>query len=546
MIRVTQAPWSKGLSTAVTSKMPSIFSPENTFIASVATTMSRATVAVLLLILSISRGASKRPSAQSISNIVLQQVQLLRPNCPTLEVFVNIIDDGFLEQTLKFVEQKQALPVKITSTPRDFYYLSKVPTACGLLLLDGLPRTKRIVDSESLMQTVAVVSIETFASLNGFLEHPYLLYLLYDVEDQLFRYYDRFRGRLIESMALSGNPFLQIEKDVMGMSIGLSIYNKKDIFLIEHIASEINATLSYGTNNLINIQVIIYEDVNALFALEIDSKYLIYIYRFHHYSLFVPQSLQKPMLLVLSDPFDVYIWVCSLAVVAILAIYIEFGRGSLIPRSFFYTLMDLVGVGLLGSSMSLRTKLEHSIVGLFMLISIVLVNESCNWYDDSDYTNLDEANFQNYGECDEEEFADMEYDDAIRAKYERRCCQEITQELSEKLFNESAVVNECYRISKLVTRHHPVFAVVLSRSPLFHTLGWFAQVFSEGHLYNGVNDFVYKDPTVEKHRRIEAVALGLTDLSLPEHLRPATARQIFFSDVAAGQSDEDRRQTGPI
>lgn len=490
--------------------------------------MSRATVAVLLLILSISGGASKRPSVQSISNIVLQLVQLLRPNCPTLEVFVNIIDDGFLEQTLKFVEQNEALPVKITSTPRDFYYLSKVPTACGLLLLDGLPRTKRIVDSESLMQTVAVVSNETFASLNGFLEHPYLLYFVYDVEDQLFRYYDRFRGRLIESVTLSGNPFLQIEKDVMGMSIGLSIYNKKDIFLIEHIASEINATLSYGTNNLINIQVIIYEDVNALFALEIDSKYLIYIYRFHHYSLFVPQSLQKPMLLVLSDPFDVYIWVCSLAVVAILAIYIEFGRGRMIPRSFFYTLMDLVGVGLLGSSMSLRTKLEHSIVGLFMLISIVLVsayqslvisfllspryypeldtlkqvNESCNWYDDSDYINLDEANFQNYGKCDEEEFADMEYDDAIRAKYERRCCQEITQELSEKLFNESAVVNECYRISKLVTRHHPVFAVVLSRSPLFHTLGWFAQVFSEGHLYNGVNDFVYKDPTVEKRRRI--------------------------------------------
>ncbi|EDS31026.1 conserved hypothetical protein [Culex quinquefasciatus] len=302
-----------------------------------------------------------------------------------------------------------------------------------------------------------------------------------------------------------------------------------------------NATLLNHTRRAVQTHVCILNELVYVFEDDPDSvPYLLYMHRFHYYRLIVPQSSKKQLLSVLSDPFDKYVWMISVVSVFILALFVKFARDrKLVCIQVFDTFVKLLGVGLMGTLIRPHSSIERFTLGLFMLMSIVLVsayqslvisfllstrfhpeldslrqvNESCTWSHDAGNLELREAGFLHYGECDAVDMDEMSLNDQVKSMFEQKCCVEIPENVCEMYFKEN-IVNEYFRVSKVITRQLPVFALLKMYSPLHSTVKWYARAFHEAGLYHYVEEFKYHDPTVAKRHKLEASPVRVHDLSL--------------------------------
>lgn len=433
-----------------------------------------------LLLLQISAAQENTLTSASIRN-------LLNPTCHTVEVFTSIQNDAFLEQTLTEILKNASVGVRVFTDTQQYCEISEQLDACAVLLLDHLPQNRKFMQYNSKIHTIATTNSELFSSLFEVLTdlNVYnVIYFEYNSEQMLkWRFYNLLQRRLMYFESVDHSLFWESGKDMMGLEFSIGFPEKRDLFLFENIATVRNATLLNHTRRAVQTHVCILNELVYVFEDDPDSvPYLLYMHRFHYYRLIVPQSSKKQLLSVLSDPFDKYVWMISVVSVFILALFVKFARDrKLVWMQVFDTFVKLLGVGLMGTLIRPHSSIERFTLGLFMLMSIVLVsayqslvisfllstrfhpeldslrqvNESCTWSHDAGNLELREAGFLHYGECDAVDMDEMSLNDQVKSMFEQKCCVEIPENVCEMYFKEN-IVNEYFRVSKVITRQLPV------------------------------------------------------------------------------------------
>lgn len=486
--------------------------------------------------------ASHSISEISVTDRMFHLKNLLCPSCPTLEIFFSVTNSPYLEHLLVEIVRNTSVAAEIITDPQLFREVSRKRWSFAVLLLDRIPRYKEFMRYDSGIRTVAIVRDELFEELLDaliYLDVYHVLYLVYDAEPPI-RYYDRFQRRLFRFDNVDiVDLFRESDKNMMGVKFGVLDDDPVDTFLFENIAAVRNATLIAQTRIEREVHVQLYHDIYYILDDDLDIvPYLLYMHRFYSYKLMVPQSEQKLLLSVLSDPFDRFVWISNFCSVFGLAMFVKFVRDHKIRWTRVCDLfVKLLGVGLMGSLIQLRNGSERFTVGLYMLTSIVLVsayqslvisfllspryypeldtlqqvNSTCRWTESDDNYLLRDAGFLHYGECNDDFPDDVELAEQNQSYYEQKCCMELSENIYEWYFRAFATH---FRLSKLVTRQIPVFAGLNSISPLHDTVRWFATVFHEANLYYFVEKDGYQDPAVAKRHKLEVSPVTVQDLSL--------------------------------
>uniref|UniRef100_A0A6E8WD41 Ionotropic glutamate receptor C-terminal domain-containing protein n=1 Tax=Anopheles coluzzii TaxID=1518534 RepID=A0A6E8WD41_ANOCL len=143
-----------------------------------------------------------------------------------------------------------------------------------------------------------------------------------------------------------------------------------DAYFLEQIANKRNATVTqtneYADDRtdiipLISVRNMIYPWIVPSFG----TTFLAVV---------VPRAKPKPIVSILFDPFDLYVWITYLVLVLTMAISISLFGKLLGRRRFMEIVLELIMMCLAGPSRAYGGTFENRIITLFCLMSIALVS----------------------------------------------------------------------------------------------------------------------------------------------------------------------------
>uniref|UniRef100_A0A6E8W9D6 Ionotropic glutamate receptor C-terminal domain-containing protein n=1 Tax=Anopheles coluzzii TaxID=1518534 RepID=A0A6E8W9D6_ANOCL len=143
---------------------------------------------------------------------------------------------------------------------------------------------------------------------------------------------------------------------------------KFEKYFLEQVAIKRNATAiqtSYFTRievlPIINMQNMVYSWIIPAFGTTYKAVK-------------VPRAKPKPIVWILIDPFDLYVWITYLMLVLTMAISISLFGKLLGRRRFMEIVLELIMMCLAGPSRAYGGTFENRIITLFCLIGIVLIS----------------------------------------------------------------------------------------------------------------------------------------------------------------------------
>uniref|UniRef100_A0A6E8WCD0 Ionotropic glutamate receptor C-terminal domain-containing protein n=1 Tax=Anopheles coluzzii TaxID=1518534 RepID=A0A6E8WCD0_ANOCL len=140
-------------------------------------------------------------------------------------------------------------------------------------------------------------------------------------------------------------------------------------YFLEQVASRINATAivtddfskAIDIMPVVTIQNMIYSWIIPAFGTTFTA-------------IVVPRAKPKPIVSILFDPFDLYVWITYLVLVLTMAISISLFGKLLGRRRFMEIVLELIMMCLAGPSRAYGGTFENRIITLFCLMGIVLVS----------------------------------------------------------------------------------------------------------------------------------------------------------------------------
>uniref|UniRef100_A0A3F2YYU7 Uncharacterized protein n=1 Tax=Anopheles gambiae TaxID=7165 RepID=A0A3F2YYU7_ANOGA len=140
-------------------------------------------------------------------------------------------------------------------------------------------------------------------------------------------------------------------------------------YFLEQVANKRNATAIQTDETSGNVNVMPFVSTQSMTA-----TFIIPAFGTVFEAVQVPRAKPKPIVSILTDPFDLYVWITYLVLVLTMAISISLFGKLLGRRRFMEIVLELIMMCLAGPSRAYGGTFENRIITLFCLMGIVLVS----------------------------------------------------------------------------------------------------------------------------------------------------------------------------
>uniref|UniRef100_A0A6E8WA31 Ionotropic glutamate receptor C-terminal domain-containing protein n=1 Tax=Anopheles coluzzii TaxID=1518534 RepID=A0A6E8WA31_ANOCL len=140
-------------------------------------------------------------------------------------------------------------------------------------------------------------------------------------------------------------------------------------YFLEQVATERNATAIQTDEFSGNVNIMPFVSTQSMTA-----TFMIPAFGTVFEAVQVPRAKPRPIVSILTDPFDLYVWITYLVLVITMAISISLFGKLLGRRRFMEIVLELIMMCLAGPSRAYGGSFENRIITLFCLMGIVLVS----------------------------------------------------------------------------------------------------------------------------------------------------------------------------
>nr|NP_001345787.1 ionotropic receptor 113 [Aedes aegypti] len=464
----------------------------------------------------------------------LQQLQhskshICEPGQPELVYIGNNLTEP-LDNLLKLYLLTMTEPKTIVTNVNDYLWMISY-ALCPLMFVENEYLATEFQYISEHMKLI-VTSAEAFDSLNAhFIEYQIYdtVFLVLDESQLIVYHYNHFLRKQNQWMTLDSNPMIEAARDLNGFEFVADSNNAMEETFAEFITTNINATPVQHARSI----GLLYSHQMFVFGRLFNH---IYMHRTAGLRVVVPRLLQaKPMIFVLVDPYDIETWMTYGVMILASAFLRMFCSQRYGFQQYVTSLQDIIACVVLSSPITFYRLLEQLILGVFKLLSMVLmtayeslvisfllnprfypelntiqqINDSCCWALSDDVMML---NFQHFDDC-RSVFYEEHYVPSVQDQG-RFSCYLVNPTFEKELKDLMAhdVIAKQYRWSKVQVQPYPVMAVAFGSVGLVRRTCFYAGVyFAEGALFR-VYEFDEKRSGMERHRSDRPVTIE--DLSL--------------------------------
>lgn len=244
------------------------------------------------------------------------------------------------------------------STMHSILFIDKVdPDICKILYTNN----RRII----------VTVIETFYDIPETCDKLNGIFMVYNAVKVPFFHYNHFTRTMHRWDNLQLDPLIAATNDLAGFSFNTESVNPVDlkflIFLSTHLNGSIRMALD-GDMYILNVPM--------QFTLYYMSAYVpMYMFQNDEVYVFVPRINKPiPLIYIITDPFDIPSWSLILASIFVLSIIRTFITKLHTSRDLMQNMTLVVGSFTVGSQVQYNHEVERLLFGLFLLLSVVLIN----------------------------------------------------------------------------------------------------------------------------------------------------------------------------
>nr|NP_001345538.1 ionotropic receptor 114 [Aedes aegypti] len=385
-------------------------------------------------------------------------------------------------------------------------YLWTVPfDSCPMLFLEfgsnlnllryALRQRKIIISSAEFYQPIS------FQLISNKIQD--VVFFIFNQSQWTVYYYDNLHETHNHWTTLDTNPLNEAVHDLAGAIFLAGMQNEMEQMFVEFVVSEMNATHREGRASTRYGLIYTY----LMFTYGMQNQ-LIFMHRTSCYRVLVPRLDEpKAIISVLVDPFDIETWMTYGTMILVVTLFRTVCTRRWHCRQYLRSLQDVIACVILGSPIDFHQDLEQLIVGLFQLLSIVLMaayeslvisfllnprfnpeldtidllNESCCFAWTLDTQN---QNFQHIDDCLSVLWIDS-YIPTPRDRGRFSCYlidPSVGREMNHTLSHPA--IAKYYRWSKVSIYTYPVLAIASGGIGMTKWIRYYASVFfAEGALY---------------------------------------------------------------
>lgn len=413
----------------------------------------------------------------------------------------------------------------------------KISGLTPILFIETLHRDILYLSLTRERRIVVTVS-KTFEEI---LRHRWTMndvFVVHDGSNCSIYHYNRFTNTLQSWTDLQQDPLIAATNDLRGFRFSTQPIDPVNPHVMQFIASRLNGTIEISVVSA-HAQLLVV-NLKYQFKLYHDNGFVpIYLNRNKKASIHVPR-LNKPLpsIYVLIDPFDKPSWITLLASVIGLSILRTFLSGKCHLRDFVRNTGLVLEMLTVGTEIHFHRELERILVGLFVLLSVILINayesliisyllsprfypewdtlqllnESCCW---DDAKMASQHNFAILDKCAEVNMRGIQQTnskDFVQQAHDNSYCR-IHDEWAKNVANQYptfAVSSGLYRWSKAFVNERPYFMWMMGDPVIIEKVLSLTQIYcSEGALSK---DFELEDRILHQENVLKPIVVN--DLSL--------------------------------
>lgn len=285
-----------------------------------------------------------------------------------LMIFCGKNVDDVAQESCRQILMKATEPMMITSSV-DFYQKNAAFRMHTVAFVEDL-KDLHVMWYDTANRKILVIRMTYFRKVLKKLISKMcfnVIYIVYVETNCEMFHFNQFSNQLNKYDGF-GDPIFESTKNLAGSSVAHVYGQELDDHFFKMTSRLLNSTFNYEG------LLFIYEDEDELEGVT-RSTNLVYMHQDTNFRLLVPRlNRPVPWVYVLTDPFDIYTWVMFIIAIFAVALLRSIISHKMTVQILMHNVASIFGTLILGSQIQFRSELEKQIVGLFLLLSVVLIN----------------------------------------------------------------------------------------------------------------------------------------------------------------------------